>query len=92
MMEKWMDWKLNFFGFLALSPFCRSFFLCVSYSLSLSLSLLCLQLFLDVKEFGKQLQKLGIAVGQESTPEYAHLWQTVAPEGKKDAIDLLGTN
>ncbi len=52
---------------------------------------ICLQLFLDVKEFGKQLEKLGLQVGAQSTPAYAHLWHTVAPEGQKDAIDLSDT-
>ena len=47
-----------------------------------------LQLFLDVQEYGRQLEKLGIDLGREATPEYHDLWRTVAPDGKKDEVDL----
>ena len=49
---------------------------------------ICLQLFLDVQEYGNQLSRLGMDVDEESNPEYYKLWQTVAPEDKKSVISL----
>ena len=49
---------------------------------------ICLQLFLDVQEYGNQLSRLGMDVNEESNPEYCKLWQTVAPEDKKSVISL----
>jgi len=47
------------------------------------------QLFLDIKEFGRALQGLGVAVeGGDGFGPYLALWKVVAPEGK-DAVELL---
>ena len=48
---------------------------------------ICMQLFLDVREYGKQLEKLSLPVRSALMPEYQHLWSTVAPPDQRE-IDL----
>ena len=48
---------------------------------------ICMQLFLDVREYVKQLEKLSLPVRSALMPEYQHLWSTVAPPDQRE-IDL----
>ncbi|CAA6669703.1 unnamed protein product [Spirodela intermedia] len=47
---------------------------------------LCMQFFLDVQEYGRNLQELGVAVAD--IPAYRTLWQCVAPTERQAAIDF----
>lgn len=46
----------------------------------------CMQLFLDIKEYGRNLAALGVEVA--NIPSYRSLWQLVAPSDKQDSIDF----
>ncbi|GAB2269700.1 Conserved oligomeric Golgi complex subunit 2 [Dionaea muscipula] len=46
----------------------------------------CMQLFLDVQEYGRNLASLGVQV--TDIPAYRSLWQCVAPADKHDAINF----
>ncbi|KAK6123717.1 hypothetical protein DH2020_042531 [Rehmannia glutinosa] len=45
---------------------------------------ICMQLFLDIQEYGRNLASLG--VDADNIPEYRSLWQCVAPSDKQSTI------
>ncbi|KAL6996985.1 Conserved oligomeric Golgi complex subunit 2 [Sarracenia purpurea var. burkii] len=47
---------------------------------------ICMQLFLDIQEYGRNLSALGVEAVK--IPAYRSLWQCVAPTDKQNAIDL----
>eukprot|EP01018_Ginkgo_biloba_P037154 Gb_39305 [translate_table: standard] len=47
---------------------------------------ICMQLFLDVQEYGRRLAALGVAAGE--IPFYRSLWQCVAPPDKQSSIQF----
>lgn len=47
---------------------------------------ICMQLFLDVQEYGRRLAALGIVAAE--IPDYASLWQCVAPPDRQSSIQF----
>uniref|UniRef100_A0A0D6R2N2 Conserved oligomeric Golgi complex subunit 2 n=1 Tax=Araucaria cunninghamii TaxID=56994 RepID=A0A0D6R2N2_ARACU len=47
---------------------------------------ICMQLFLDVQEYGRRLSAIGVAAAK--IPAYTSLWQCVAPPDKQSSIQL----
>ncbi|KAL3652642.1 Conserved oligomeric Golgi complex subunit 2 [Castilleja foliolosa] len=47
---------------------------------------ICMQLFLDIQEYGRNLASLGIDAA--NIPEYCSLWQCVAPSDRQNTISL----
>ncbi|XP_078437582.1 oligomeric golgi complex subunit-like protein [Wolffia australiana] len=47
---------------------------------------LCMQFFLDVQEYGRELAELGVAAAD--IPSYLSLWQCVAPADRRAAVDF----
>ncbi|KAL6497181.1 Conserved oligomeric Golgi complex subunit 2 [Orobanche gracilis] len=47
---------------------------------------ICMQLFLDIQEYGRNLASLG--VDASNIPEYRSLWQCVAPSDKQNTISF----
>lgn len=47
---------------------------------------ICMQLFLDVQEYGRNLATLGVEAA--NFPSYVSLWQCVAPPNRQDEINL----
>ncbi|KAG6753203.1 hypothetical protein POTOM_043250 [Populus tomentosa] len=47
---------------------------------------LCMQYFLDIQEYGRNLSTLG--VDAKEIPAYRSLWQCVAPQERQNVIDL----
>lgn len=47
---------------------------------------ICMQLFLDIQEYGRNLSALGVEA--VNIASYCSLWQCVAPVDKKNSINL----
>ncbi|GLJ13953.1 hypothetical protein SUGI_0223070 [Cryptomeria japonica] len=47
---------------------------------------ICMQLFLDVQEYGRRLSSIGVVATE--IPAYTSLWQCVAPPGRQSSIQF----
>lgn len=50
---------------------------------------ICLQLYLDVQEYGQQIQRLGLDIVPESMTSYVQLLQSVTPSTQPGATTAL---